>query len=317
MLKLMTSAVTGGVFWLALLMVWYSSPFQVSWVMLLLLLAALVLVPLGLMCAAGDEHGPWQVATTLQLPAALLLSFSFVPAQGWLAAGLALPWLLVTLLIALTGARRIRQRGFARPEENCADTGLIFLAVGGVWAVLERFGAWRLLPFDPFIVLLTAVHFHYAGFVLPLLTELAGRRLKDRLSRLAAVGVMAGVPLTALGITVTQLMFTGAFESLAALLMALAGGLTAVMHFRLAARSGATRLVRGLWLVAALSLTFGMALAVLYRVRFYIPSAGPDIFRMPALHGTANALGAGLCGLTGWCLAGRNSTGSVSDRGLS
>ena len=300
MLKPATSSVTGGLVWLALLALWSSSPPEVRWGMLLLLLAALVLIPLGLMCAEGSGHGLWRVATRLQLPAAVLLSISFVPAQGWLAAGLALPWLLVTLLIALAGARRIWQRGLAKIEENCVDAGLIFLAVGGVWAVLARFGA-RPLRFDPVIVLLTAIHFHYAGFVLPLLTGLAGRRLKGGLNRLAATGVMAGVPLTALGITATQSGFTHAFESLAALLTALAGWLTAVMHFRLAAQSGAARRVRVLWLVTALSLTFGMALAALYGLRFYIPAAWPDIPWMIALHGTANALGMGLCGLTGWC----------------
>ncbi|MFN7945179.1 MAG: YndJ family protein [Blastocatellia bacterium] len=306
MLKPATSSVIGGLVWLALLMVWRSSPLEVRWGVLLLLLAALVLIPVGLMCAAGSGQGLLRLAMMLQLPAALLLSYSFAQAPGRLAAGLALPWLLVTLLIALVGARRVWQRGFAMIEEHCADAGLIFLFVGGVWVVLAQSGA-RPLRFDPVIVLLTAIHFHYAGFVLPLLTGLAGRRLKDGLSRLAAAGVMAGVPLTAMGITATQLGFNHAFESLAALLTALAGWLTALLHFRLARQSGAARLIRGLWLAAALSLTFGMALAALYGLRFYIPSAWPDIPWMRALHGTANALGAGLCGLTGWCLAGRNT----------
>jgi hypothetical protein len=50
-------------------------------------------------------------------------------------------------------------------------------------------------------VLLTAIHFHYAGFALPLLTGLAGRALGGRIARIASLGVIAGVPLVAFGIT--------------------------------------------------------------------------------------------------------------------
>jgi outer membrane biosynthesis protein TonB len=39
---------------------------------------------------------------------------------------------------------------------------------------------WRPLDFDPVIVLLTAVHFHYAGFLLPLCTALAAREVGGR-----------------------------------------------------------------------------------------------------------------------------------------
>ena len=56
------------------------------------------------------------------------------------------------------------------------DAGLVYLAVGGGWTVLA-WGGLRPLGFAAPIVLLTAVHFHYAGFALPLLTGLAGRNL--------------------------------------------------------------------------------------------------------------------------------------------
>jgi hypothetical protein len=48
-----------------------------------------------------------------------------------------------------------------------------------------------------------------------------------------------------------------------------------------------------------------MALAGLYGSRTYLSIAWLDYPRMWAFHGTANALGFGLCGLLAWNLADR------------
>ncbi|HZS03903.1 MAG TPA: YndJ family protein [Blastocatellia bacterium] len=303
----MTSALIGGGFWLATVAWLHPSPLHLRWGTSLLLLSPMVLVPLGLrLVVSADSKGIegrlWKWASMLQLPAALALLVAFALPIGWRAAALSLPWLVVTVMISLGGLVRASRRGSGPLEELSIDAGLIYLAVGGVWAVLARSGA-RPLGFDPVIVLLTAIHFHYAGFLLPLVTGMAGRRLKSGIARIAALAVIAGVPLTAVGITTTQLGFSHAVESLAALLTALAGLLTAWLHFRLAIQKNQPGLVRGLWLVAALSLTFSMTLAALYGLRFYLPTAWPDIPWMRALHGTANAFGFGFAGLLAWGMA--------------
>ncbi|HWQ32640.1 MAG TPA: YndJ family protein [Blastocatellia bacterium] len=310
------SALAGGCIWLITVAWLHPSPMHLQWAAALLLLAPLALVAPGLAVALQYGEAPAQLqrwAVALQLPSALLLLAAFAVSPGWLAAVLSLPWLAVTAMIALSGALRLLKRGGGPVAEMCLDAGLIYLAVGGMWVMLSRFGA-RPLNFDPVIVLLTAIHFHYAGFVLPLMTGLAARHTKSALSRAAACGVIAGVPLTALGITTTQLGFGHLFESLAAVLTAAAGMLTAWLHFRLARQSEYSRLARVLWSVAACSLVFGMMLAVCYGLRFYIPAAWPDIAWMRALHGSANALGTGLCGLFAWSAAqeqrGRQAEGA-------
>ncbi len=174
----------------------------------------------------------------------------------------------------------------------------MFLAVGGGWAVLSRAGATP-LGFGPVIVELTAVHFSYAGFVLPLLTGLAAQRLPGIPGTAAAMGVVVGVPLVALGI-----LLGGPIETAAALLLAAAGLGAATLHLRLAAGAvpaGAPG--RAAWGVAGASLVAGMALAVAYALGVRLGWDEPTIATMIRWHGGANAVGFALVGLVGWTLA--------------
>ncbi|MEZ4934569.1 MAG: YndJ family transporter [Saprospiraceae bacterium] len=54
---------------------------------------------------------------------------------------------------------------------------MAYLSVGGLWAVADRMG-WRPLDYDPEIVFLTVAHFHYAGFVLPIVAGFVVRETK-------------------------------------------------------------------------------------------------------------------------------------------
>ena len=299
-----TCALIGALAWLNVAILWRPSPFEPQWAVLLLLLGALVIVPLGLRLVPDLQEGPaklWRIAVFLQLPAALLLLAAFARPAGTLAAGLALPWLATTGVIALLGLLRAWQRRWQPLEELCLDAGLIYLAVGGGWAILDRLGA-RPLAFDPVIVLLTAIHFHYAGFALPIVTGLTGRVLRTGAARLAAAGVIAGVPLVAAGITSRQLAAGPWLETLAAWVLSLAGLLAAGLLLRLAIQKNGPPASRALWIVAALSLAFSMVLSLLYGSRAYFYLAWLDIPWMRAFHGTTNALGLGVAGLLGWNL---------------
>jgi hypothetical protein len=158
----------------------------------------------------------------------------------------------------------------------------------------------RPLNFEAAIVLLTAIHFHYAGFLLPLFTGFAARALGGVAAWLATLAVIIGVPLVAAGITATQLGFGSWLECLAASWTALAGLLTGWLHLRLAAQPIWHGVVRGLWVVTALSLAGSMLLAALYGWRFYLSVAWLDIPWMRALHGTANVFGFALAGTLAW-----------------
>jgi YndJ-like protein len=129
------------------------------------------------------------------------------------------------------------------------------------------------------------------------------RRVAGWAATLAGAGVIAGVPLVAAGITVGQLGFGPHLECLSAWILAAAGLLTAWLHLDLARRSDRPPLTRILWAVSAVSLAAGMVLAALYGSRYYAPTRWLDIPWMRLLHGTANALGFALLGLSGWTLA--------------
>jgi hypothetical protein len=300
-------AVAGGAAWLLALLYRHPSPQDIGWVTALLLLGAAVVVPLGLELALRSaEGGPadrlLRTAAALQPAGAILLAVSALRSPGTLAALCALPWLAVTGLTALAGLARLWRRRFLPWEELCFDAGLIYLAVGGGWVVLA-WGGIRPLGFAVPIVLLTAVHFHYAGFALPILAGLAGRNLGRGLwTQTAALGVIAGVPLVAVGITASQLGWGPALEGLAAVVTAGTGILTAGLYLRLAARPGQPAILRALWLLTALSLAAGMVLAALYGLRTWVSVPWLDLPWMWALHGTANSLGFAIPGLTAWAL---------------
>lgn len=163
----------------------------------MLLLAPLALLPIGLHLAAiasavALPNRIWRVVTAVQLPAALFLGFAYLLPQGVPSASLSLPWLITTGLIAWCGLHRLWKRGLRPLDEVCLDFGLIFVVVGGAWVVSDRLG-FRLLDFETVIVLLTAIHFHYAGFILPIVTGLAARQIGGLPAKLAGVGVISGV----------------------------------------------------------------------------------------------------------------------------
>lgn len=316
-------ALGGGAVWLVFVLLTRPGPFEPTWIPALLLLAPLTLLPLGLDLVeragapAGGEGpgapaGLLRVAGVLQLPAAALLAGSYLLTQGAVAAVLALPWLAATAVLAAAGLLRLRERGLQPVADLALDAGLVYLVVGAAWAVSDRLG-FRPLDFPTVIVLLTALHFHYAGFVLPVVTGLAAARTGGPAATLATLGVVAGVPLVAVGITATQLGLGPWIEALAAWTVAVAGALVAWLLLRLATRPAYPPLARVLWTVAAVSLLASMGLAALYGSRFHLSQVRwLDIAWMQALHGAANAFGFALAALLGWWLVARGEArGSV------
>lgn len=297
-------------------------PWELGWPVFWLLGAAFVLMPGVWQLAKANCQTPtaWRWVFWAQLPAALCLWLAFIQPVGLVAGLLSLPWLLVTALVALLGAGRLWGIWFSSPLRNFAiqarlllsrehvwtlaeNVGLVYLVVGGGWATLHRFGL-RPLGFDPAIVLMTALHFHFAGCALPILAGAAGRAQPGPLNRWAALGVCASVPLVAIGITATQLGWGLWLESLAALVMAASGLGVALAYARLAHQSPYPARARVCWGLAASALTLAMLLAALYALRAYLHLPWLSLPFMWAIHGTANAFGLGFLGLLGWRLAG-------------
>jgi hypothetical protein len=283
-----------------------------SWVYALLLFAALVLVPLALELLRDETErevtARWFLwLDRLQMPAALLLLVACWLAPGKAAALAALPWAALTGLLALIGIARLRHGGLRRDFDGlCRDAALIFSVIGGAWTIADR-GGFRPLGFDPAIVALTAVHFHYAGILLPLFAGLVQRELFFlRLASRAALGVVLGVPAVAVGITATQLGAGASLEAGAGCGLALAGMVVGILQVRIATEARQPLLTRIALGIAGVSLFIGMVLAALYAMRAFVaPFPGLGIPQMRMLHGTLNALGFGLCGVLGWRMISR------------
>ena len=274
-----------------------------TWAAALLLLAPFVIVPMGLRLAAtpnrdGRHPASYRAAVWLALPAAVSLMASFAMAPSRLAGVLAFPWLGVTLLAAIFGARRVAQRGVGPSEELCIDVALLFLAVGGAWGVLCR-GFERPLGFDGLVATLTAVHFHYAGFTLCLFVGLAGRRMRNGAPLLVVVSVIGGICALAAGIGARVMML----EQLAGWSLALGGCLVAAVHLHLATSPGKP-VFRLLIALSGLCLAGALVLGALFAARsvLVVPWVA-DLGHMAHFHGSANALGFAMLGAFAWSSA--------------
>jgi hypothetical protein len=251
----------------------------------LFLFAPLVLVPLAVCLVGGSTRGlRWL------LPAAGLaaVSFSFAPGVG--AGLLALPWLGATAALAVYGFVRLR-------TETAIAAGFLFLPVGGAWFVLSRLGASPMGFREP-IVLLTAVHFHYAAFVTLVLVGLAGRVLgSGRIHRAVVAGTIAGTPLLAAGIT-----FSRRLELLGAAVLCASLWVFAFQCLRHVAPrlAGAARV---LLTVSAVSLFPSMAFALAYAWGRATGHAVVGLATVAVFHGPLNAFGFGLCGLLAFAVA--------------
>ncbi len=318
------SALAGGIVWLLLLLPvadWLNLPTESTgetWLIeRLLTLSVLVFVPLALsLTATPDEAGShsaaFRCAVLLQPFGAALVILSFCFRTGFLAGAITIAWILVTFLIALFGLGRLWQRWkFSRSifplEELCIDAGLAYIVVGSGWLFLSRCGL-NPLEFSDTIVLLTAVHFHYAGFAAPILTGLAGQKIKTGIARkfylAAATGVIAGPPLVAAGITLSR-----AVEVFSAITLALSLFVLAMLTMFVIAPI-MKPLSRLLLILSAMSVIVTMIFACLYAFGRFTGMETITIPLMAQVHGISNAFGFVLCGLLAWAIANQ---GPVKD----
>lgn len=305
------SAFAGALVWLGLLVIAPAGNFRVELIEKLLLLAPLVIVPLGLSLVApvssqARDEAIYRVALLAQPFGAALAVCSFLLPQGLWAALVASAWLAVTALIALYGLMRLLLPGAMRGEEIAISAGLVYLSVGGVWLVISRLG-YQPLGFGDTIVLLTAVHFHYTGFAAPLLAGLAGRALrrdsstvlKQRAAQTASFGIIMGTPLVAAGITLSApvLGLVGAVVVSLGLWL-----LAALVIFRVVPALS-SRPSQILLVTSSVSSVIAMVLACAYAYSIVTKQLIINIPHMAMSHGIMNALGFALCGLMGWCLS--------------
>ena len=250
-----------------------------------LALAVFVIVPLGreILCGAGPRSGSHRIAAV-----SFVIALSLRPGVGaWV---FTLPWFLVCSQYAVRrGVRLLRTAPDLQLDALAHTATATFLAVGAGAGGVAAAG-WRPLGFAPIIVLLTAVHFHFAGFAFGMIAIRLRRDVSNVWTTLVIAGWMVGVPMVALGITTRSTI-----EPAGAVMLATSGGLLGLLVL------GRSVHHRSGWLaISGASLCFAMVLAAGYALAQQFGFGWLDIEMMERVHGIANAIGFALCGLIGW-----------------
>lgn len=298
------SAAAGAAGWLLLLLTTTSDSHETELVHRIVFFAVLVIVPLALsLVTAGEQRIStvlYRAAVLVQPVAAVITIASFFFEKGVLSASLSAVWLVVSGIVALLGLSRFTARGLFPVHETSVDAGLLYLPVAGGWLIVYRLGV---QPFDygEMIILLTVVHFHFAGFAAPIIAGLTGEMLAStsyspgRLYAFIVFAIVAAMPLVAAGITFSPL------AGLAGTLLLSSGLVTlAVLTIRRVVPAISSSSARLLLSIAALSSCTAMVLACLYA---YSLVAHVLILRIPTMamtHGLLNAFGFATCSLLAW-----------------
>ena len=191
---------------------------------------------------------------------------------------------------------------FRKLKTACRIVSFMYLPIGCAWLTASRFGL-SPMSFQEPIVLLTAVHFHFAGFAAPLLALAAGTAIEKktfiprRIFNVVAAGILAGPGLLAAGFVI------GPRLKLAMALLVACSEAGLSLFFLALARSMRPRLAQMFVAISALSVLCAMVLAGVWAIGEFPLQPFVHLDEMARFHGTANALGFILCGLVGWTLA--------------
>lgn len=289
----------GAAVWAALALASFAPRVHLGIIEVLFLLGPWVVVPLGadLVGGAGASSKNGAARDWVLFIGASLTTVSFFLDDRSAAAWFASVWLLVCAGFAGDGVRRFATSGTKSFPQFCFAAGEGYLLVAGAWLVASRAGL-QLLAFREPIVLLTAVHFHFAGFASSVLAGLTYERFHESRWRAALQAVLLAV-VCGPGILGLAFMLGPKVKLVAALLIALGQfGLAAGMvRIGLVAKNG---IGRWLLFVAGGSVTLGMILAAVWAVGEYPLQEFVNIRQMAEFHGVLNAIGFVVCGLLGW-----------------
>lgn len=306
------SALMGGVIWVLLFSLRIGDSPATGLIQRIVLLGILVVVPLALSLVPAPEskeRNVWlyQIALLAQPFGAIAAIASFLLAPGVPAAVLASLWFCVTAVIALLGLWRLGRPELRSAAEISISAGMIYLPVAGSWLVVSRLGI-QLLGYGDTIILLTAVHFHFAAYAAPILAGLAGRKLSERgnvyrVFKLTPTGIIAGTPLVAAGITLSPVIALVGTVMISVGLVILA---VLVVGWILPLIPSIPAKI--LLLISSVSSLPAMMLACAYAYSIVFKKLIIDIPQMAMTHGVANAFGFALCGLIAWSLLENSKT---------
>ncbi len=277
--------------------IWAQEPEKEGWIKWMILFSVGVLMPLGERLISM-KRGHYQI-----LKGAGAVTFGIVCAMarpaGWEAAGIASGWLVLSGLYASHALWQARPFRELKVSQVCLLAARVFPAVGAAWLVAYCAG-WAPWGFNPLIVLLTAAHFHHAGFTLPLIAGLNAQADPCRWNVRSCYAILAGVPLVAVGITCTHFGIAPWFEPIGVVVLVAGAFGVATAQLRHGLDKTSSVWVRIGFIISGASLFLAMLMALGFGLRLLNPAWALPMPQMWAIHGSLNAFGFGLCGLLSW-----------------
>ena len=299
------SAGLGAAAWASLAVLARAGTAAMGPIELIFLFAPLVIVPLGMELLGLDGRGRFDsIAQRVQPVCAALAVIALWLPPGRSAGILASGWMCLCLLLALSSPANFLS--FSQPLSadrlrlRLIDAiARIDLLVGGTWFLASRFSMHPFRTQEP-MVLLTAVHFHFAGFATAVISaamlRFAQRRGLGRwLKRL--LPVVVGMPyVVAAGFVISPALKMGAGVVFSASVAALA------IVLRFIAKYTESQTARFFLEIAAVGVFAGMVLSSVYAIADFRGSNGFAILQMARTHGLLNAVGFCLPALLGWLI---------------
>ncbi|MBY6037128.1 YndJ family protein [Fictibacillus nanhaiensis] len=256
--------------------------------LLMLTAAQLIFVPvmLQLIIQIKNIH---KIVTGVAMLSVFLL---YVVSSDTWQIGFALIYLLFTLFVALLGLQRFFQRGFTNWAEISIDFGMMYLFIGGVWFFAYTAGIET--GFSPLITWLTAIHFHYSAFLLPISLGFFGRIHESKWYPWVVSIILAGPMLVAIAITFWPLL-----EVISVSLYIFAIYLLIFLAFR---TPFPTKLQAFCIRLSYGGLGFTILFSMLYAANNAFGNWPVSIDFMLVFHGFVNCVIFGLIGVLGWAL---------------
>jgi hypothetical protein len=266
--------------------------------------AILVLVPM-IIRDVNRKDVFYRFATILHVPFGLIAVSSFYTNQGLLSAVLTIPWIFITALMGLSGlVDIIKNKNYQLPFPLLINVSNMMIVVGSGWLFLHRTGL-EILHFSDQIILLTAIHFHYAAFITPYIIAKTGKVVLDNsqkyrlLYQILAVGTIIGIPIIAMGITFNQII-----EFLGMLVLATTLIVFASFQLFVGNKFIDSSKIKTFLSIASICVLSAMIFSFIYGFGHLTPDHHEYIIsveQMVVTHGILNSVGFGLFGVIG-CL---------------
>lgn len=257
--------------------------------LLLLTAAQIVYVPITIQMI-GNKNG-WSAFLAAIPPIASVIILAITSDSSWEYVFAAI-YLLFTIAAAIYGIKRILSREFFHIEEFMIDIGLIYLSIGGLW-FFAHIGKIE-TGFSPMITWLTAIHFHYSAFLLPVFCGFLGRVYKPKDYWKASLLILLSPIVLAAGIT-----FSAWIEVASVILYMI--GIYSIIHF--AFKAPFTHPVQK-WLIRISFSSLGITIifSFLYAIGQVWSDYSLSIDFMLWFHGLFNCVIFALFGVIGWSI---------------